>query len=377
MKRSTSRILTTHVGSLPRPWDLVDLLLAKESGRLTDQDSFDARVAGAVAEVVQKQVEAGVDIICDGEQSKFSYATYVKDRLTGFDGEPVTLPRSDWLDFPEASARQASIPILRPSCNGPVAWKNKVEGQKDIANLRDALAGVPHEEVFMTAASPAVICLFLRNEHYPTREAYLDVLVEVMKEEYEAIYRAGFLLQIDCPDLAMGRHFEFPELSNREFLKIAEANVEALNHAVANIPAESMRMHLCWGNYEGPHHRDIPLGEIIDIALKAKPSGLSFEGANPRHEHEWTVFEDVKLPDGKVIIPGVIDSTTNFTEHPQLVAQRIVRYANLVGRENVIAGTDCGFGTSARLNPVIEPELVWPKLRAMAQGAELATQQLW
>ena len=377
MKRSMTRILTTHTGSLPRPWDLVDLLLEKESGQLAVKEAFDARVKRAVAEVVQKQVAAGVDVVNDGEQGKFSYATYVKDRLTGFEGEAQVLPRADWLDFPEAAARQASIPILRPSCNGPVAWKNREEGKKDVADLQAAVAGVKHEEVFMTAASPAVIALFLRNEHYPSREAYLSVLVDVMKEEYESIHQAGFLLQIDCPDLAMGRHFEFSGLSNQEFLKIAEANVEALNHAVANIPPDSMRLHLCWGNYEGPHHRDIPLKEIIGIVLKARPNALSFEGANPRHEHEWTVFEDVKLPDGKVVIPGVIDSTTNFIEHPELVAQRIVRMANLVGKENMLVGTDCRFGTSARRNPVIEPELVWPKLQAMAEGAALASRQLW
>ena len=377
MKRSTTRILTTHTGSLPRPWDLVDLLLAKEAGPPANRQAFDNRVRQAVAEVVRKQTDAGVDVINDGEQGKFSYSTYITDRLTGFDGESLTLPRSDWLDFPEASSRQAAIPILRPACNGPVAWKDKEEGRKDIANLKSALSGVSPEEVFMTAASPGVIALFLRNEYYPTREAYLSVLVDVMKEEYETIHEAGFLLQVDCPDLAMGRHLQFPELSNQEFLKIAEANIEALNHALADIPPDRMRLHLCWGNYEGPHHRDIPLKEIIGVALKARPSAISFEGANPRHEHEWVVFQGMKLPEGKVIIPGVIDSTTNFIEHPELVAQRIVRYAGLVGKENVIAGSDCGFGTSARINPVIEPEVVWPKLQAMAEGARLASRELW
>ena len=381
MKRSTERILTTHTGSLPRPWDLVDLLLDKEAGSLSDREGFDSRVRDSVAEVVQKQTDAGVDVINDGEQGKFSYSTYVTDRLTGFNGESVALPRADWHDFPEAFSRQSAVPILRPACTGPISWKDQEEGARDITNLQAALSGVgpgvEPEEVFMTAASPGVISLFLRNQYYATREAYLAALVEVMRTEYEAIHQAGFLLQVDCPDLAMGRHLQFPDLSNQEFVKVAEANVEALNHALANVPADRMRLHLCWGNYEGPHHRDIPLKEIIGVALKAKPGAISFEGSNPRHEHEWAVFEDVKLPDDKVIIPGVIDSTTNFIEHPELVAQRIVRYAKLVGRENVIAGSDCGFGTSARRNPVIEPEIVWPKLESMAEGARLASAELW
>jgi 5-methyltetrahydropteroyltriglutamate--homocysteine methyltransferase len=229
----------------------------------------------------------------------------------------------------------------------------------------------------MTAASPGVIAFFLRNDYYPTREAYLSDLADAMKEEYEAIHQAGFLLQVDCPDLAMGRHLQFPDLSTEEFLKVAEANVEVLNHALANIPPDRMRLHLCWGNYEGPHDRDVPLKDIIGVALKARPCAISFEGSNPRHEHEWKVFEEVKLPEGKLIIPGVIDSTTNFIEHPELVAQRIVRYAELVGRENVIAGSDCGFGTSARLDPMVEPEIVWSKLSALAAGARLASQELW
>lgn len=379
MKRSMERILTTHTGSLPRPWDLVDLLLAKDAGTLKDRRAFDARVRGAVAEVVRKQVDAGVDIVNDGEQGKVGYSTYVRDRLTGFEGESTTTSRTDWLDFPEAAARHALVGagVARPACNGPVAWKDREAGQRDVANLTAALAAVGPEEAFMTAASPGVISYFLQNQFYPSREAYLGTLADVMKEEYNAIHQAGFLLQVDCPDLAMGRHMQFPGLSNREFLKVAEANVEVLNHALAGIPPDRMRLHLCWGNYEGPHHRDIPLKEIIGVALKARPSAISFEGANPRHEHEWQVFQDVKLPQGKVIIPGVIDSTTNFIEHPELVAQRIVRYARLVGRENLIAGTDCGFGTFARTNPIVEPEVAWAKLQAMAEGARLASQELW
>ena len=379
MQRSTKRILTTHTGSLPRPWDLVDLMLAKQAGSPTDEAALGQRVSQTVTEVVQLQSNAGVDVLNDGEQSKAGYATYVMDRMTGFDGDSPVLPRTDWADFPEALARiQATLTVItRPACTGPVISKGGDEVQTDIANLKTAVAGVNSEEAFMTAASPGVIALFLTNQHYPSREAYLSVLVNLMKEEYKAIVDAGFLLQVDCPDLAMGRHMEWPDLSNSEFLKVAEANVEALNAALESLPSDRMRLHLCWGNYEGPHHRDIPLREILPIALKARPDAISFEGANPRHEHEWNVFEDVKLPDGKVIIPGVVDSTTNFIEHPELVAQRIVRYANLVGKENVIAGSDCGFGTFVRTNPQISPEIVWPKLQAMAEGARLATQELW
>ena len=379
MKRSTTRILTTHTGSLPRPWDLVDLMLAKQAGSPTDAAALAQRVSQAVTEVVKLQSDSGVDVLNDGEQSKAGYATYVMDRMTGFDGESPVLPRTDWADFPEALARiQATLTLItRPACTGPVTRRGGDEVQTDIANLKAAVADVNPQEVFMTAASPGVISLFLTNQYYPSREAYLSVLVDLMKEEYQAIHQAGFLLQVDCPDLAMGRHMEFPDLSNADFLKVAEGNVEALNAALDGIPSDRMRLHLCWGNYEGPHHRDIPLREILPIALKARPDAISFEGANPRHEHEWNVFEDVKLPDGKIIIPGVVDSTTNFIEHPELVAQRIVRYAKLVGKENVIAGSDCGFGTFVRTNPQISPEIVWPKLQAMADGARLATKELW
>ena len=379
MKRSTTRILTTHTGSLPRPWDLVDLIIAKQAGSPTDEAALGQRVSHAVMEVVQKQADVGVDVLNDGEQSKAGYATYVMDRMTGFGGDSPVLPRSDWADFPEAHERiMSSLAVItRPACNGPVASKGGNEVQTDISNLKAGVSAAKSEEAFMTAASPGVIALFLVNQHYPSREAYMSVLVDLMKVEYKAIVDAGFLLQVDCPDLAMGRHMEWPTLSNSEFLKVAEANVEALNAALEGLPSDRMRLHLCWGNYEGPHHLDIPLKEILPIALKARPDAISFEGSNPRHEHEWNVFEDVKLPDGKVIIPGVVDSTTNFIEHPELVSQRIVRYAKLVGRENVIAGSDCGFGTFVRTNPTISPELVWPKLEAMAEGARLATKELW
>jgi 5-methyltetrahydropteroyltriglutamate--homocysteine methyltransferase len=378
MKRSTERILTTHTGSLPRPMDLTTMLEAMDAGTAPDPTAFEASVRRAVTEVVRRQVEAGVDIISDGEQGKVGYSTYVKHRLTGFEGQSSVPVRADWADFPEAAARQGRpASLARPACNGPIAWKDTEAVSQDIAHLKAAVSGVQPSEVFMTAASPGVIAHFLRNEYYPSREAYLARLADVMKEEYDAIYRAGFVLQIDCPDLAMGRHLAFPDLSTPEFLKIAEANVEALNHALRDIPPDRLRLHLCWGNYEGPHHRDIPLKDILGIVLKARPQAISFEGANPRHEHEWIVFRDVKLSEDKIIIPGVLDSTTNFIEHPELVAQRIVRYAEVVGKENVIAGSDCGFGTFARANLQVEPEIVWAKLQAMAEGARLASAVLW
>jgi len=318
-----------------------------------------------------------VDVVNDGEQGKVGYSTYVRHRLTGFGGRSAVPTRADWADFPEAAARsERRSTVSRPSCNGPIDWQDRTAVQTDTANLRSALAGVQPAEAFMTAASPGVIAHFLRNEHYPSREAYLARLVDVMKEEYDAIHRAGFVLQVDCPDLAMSRHLAFPDLSDAQFLKIAEGNVEALNHALRDIPSDRMRLHLCWGNYEGPHHRDIPLERILPIALKARPQALSFEGANPRHEHEWIVFRQLKLPDDRIIIPGVLDSTTNFIEHPELVAQRLVRYAELVGRERVLAGSDCGFATFAR-SPVVEPEIAWAKIGSLAEGARLASARLW
>ena len=378
MKRSTERILTTHTGSLPRPPDLTTMLEALDTGNSPDPAAFEARVRRAVADVVRQQLDAGVDVVSDGEQGKVGYSTYVRHRLTGFGGESAGRPRADWADFPEAAARaERRSTVSRPACNGPIDWKDRTAVQKDVANLRAALDGDQPAEAFMTAASPGVIAHFLPNQHYPSREAYLARLVDVMKEEYDAIHRSGFVLQVDCPDLAMGRHLAFPDLSDAEFLKIAAANVEALNHALRDIPADRMRLHLCWGNYEGPHHRDIPLREILGIALKARPQALSFEGANPRHEHEWAVFREVKLPDDRIIIPGVLDSTTNFIEHPELVAQRLVRYAEVVGRERVMAGSDCGFATFARSAAGVEPEIAWAKLRSMTEGARLASTQLW
>jgi 5-methyltetrahydropteroyltriglutamate--homocysteine methyltransferase len=378
MKRSTDRILTTHTGSLPRPRDLTTMLEALDAGNLPDTAAFEARVRRAVAEVVRQQVDVGVDVVSDGEQGKVGYSTYVRHRLTGFGGQSAVPSRADWADFPEAAARgERRSTISRPACDGPIEWKDRTAVQKDAANLHAAVDAAPPTEAFMTAASPGVIAHFLPNQHYPTREAYLARLVDVMKEEYDAIHRAGFVLQVDCPDLAMGRHLAFPDLSNAEFVKVAEANVEALNHALRDIPPDRVRLHLCWGNYEGPHHRDIPLREILGVALKARPQALSFEGANPRHEHEWVVFKELRLPDDRVIIPGVLDSTTNFIEHPELVAQRLVRYAEIVGKERVMAGTDCGFATFARSVNQVEPEIAWAKFRSMAEGARLASRELW
>ena len=378
MKRSTDRILTTHTGSLPRPPDLAGMLDALDTGAPTEPAVLEARVHRAVAEIVRQQVDSGVDVVSDGEQGKVGYSTYVRHRLTGFDGQSGAAKRADWADFPEAAARAERLAaIRRPACNGPIDWKDRTAVQKDVANLRAAVDGAAPTEAFMTAASPGVIAHFLQNTHYPSREAYLARLVDVMKEEYDAIHRAGFVLQVDCPDLAMSRHLAFPDLSNAAFVKLAEGNVEALNHALRDIPPDRMRLHLCWGNYEGPHHRDIPLREILPVVLKARPQALSFEGANPRHAHEWVVFRETKLPDDKVIIPGVLDTTTNFIEHPELVAQRLVRYAEVVGRERVIAGSDCGFATFARSQPLVEPEIVWAKLKSMTEGARLASGQLW
>jgi 5-methyltetrahydropteroyltriglutamate--homocysteine methyltransferase len=377
MKRSGERILTTHTGSLPRPAELVELLRRAEVGEPDDRAAFEATVRAAVADTVRKQTEAGVDVLNDGEQGKPGYATYIKDRVTGFGGQSrVTTVWAEGRDFPEYVARRAgntrsSFP--RPYCDGPIAWRDFAAVQRDIDTLKAvAASGAPAAEVFMTAASPGVVSIFLANEYYPSREKYLEAIARVMKDEYEAIHAAGFVLQLDCPDLAMSRHNRFPDMSLAEFRKIVALHVEVLNEATRAIPPERMRLHLCWGNYEGPHHLDVPLRDIIDLVLQARPAGISFEGANPRHEHEWKLWKEVKLPPGKVLIPGVIDSTTNFIEHPELVADRITRYASVVGRENVIAGTDCGFGTFAD-NDSVDARIAWAKLRALADGARLAS----
>ena len=380
MKRSTDRILTTHTGSLPRPADLTRMMFAKEEGVPVDRAALEERIALAVAEIVAQQRRAGIDVVNDGEMSKPSYATYIKDRLDGFGGTSNSFVYQDLTDFPELARRVFGDPgrsrRKTPACNAPVAMRDRNAVAADIANLKRAMQEMPVAEAFLTAASPGLISLFFRNDHYPSTEAYLYAIAEAMRAEYEAVAAAGLVLQLDCPDLAMGRHIQHADLSLEEFRKAARLHVEVLNHAVARIPPEQLRMHLCWGNYEGPHHYDVPLEAIIDIVFAARPSGISFEAANPRHAHEWTVFERVKLPEGKVLIPGVIDSVTNFVEHPELVADRILNYAGIVGRERVIAGTDCGFGTSA-LAENIYPPIVWAKLGALAEGAALASKVLW
>ena len=380
MQRSTDRFLTTHTGSLPRPDDLVRMMYAKEEGVPVDGAALGERVRRAVAEVTQKQVAAGLDLVNDGEMSKPSYATYVKDRLSGFGGTGNTFVYGDLAAFPNLARRVFGDPgrsrRKTPACNAPIAVRDPGAAEADVANLQAALAGRRVAGAFMSAASPGVVSLFFRNEHYPSPEAYLFAIAEAMRHEYETVAKAGFVLQLDCPDLAMGRHIQYADLSVEEFRKRARIHVEALNHAVANIPAEQLRIHLCWGNYEGPHHCDVPLADIIDIAFQARASAISFEAANPRHSHEWTLFERVKLPPGKVLIPGVLESKSNFIEHPELVAQRITRYARLVGRENVIAGSDCGYGTWVG-QAAVDPDVVWAKLAAMAEGARLASREFW
>ena len=374
------RFLTTHTGSLPRPDDLIRAMFAKKEGVPVDRAALAERISQAVAEMVKKQVEASVDLVNDGEMSKPSYATYVKDRLTGFAGSSNTFVYQDLAEFPNLARRVFGDPgrsrRRTPACTGPIGVGDPAAPLADIANLKAALAGVNAAGSFLSAASPGVISLFFRNEYYPDQEAYLFAIAEAMRGEYEAIAAAGIIVQIDCPDLAMGRHIQYADLSLEEFRKRARLHVEALNHALVAVPPDQARLHLCWGNYEGPHHHDVPLADIIDIVFTARPATISLEAANPRHAHEWTLFEQVKLPEGKLIIPGVIESKSNFIEHPELIAQRIARYANLVGRDNVIAGSDCGFGTWVG-QAAVDSDVVWAKLATMAEGARLATKQFW
>ena len=382
MRLSTDRILTTHVGSLPRPQPLVELLAAGDRG-----PAFEAAVAAAVAESVRRQAAAGIDIVNDGETGKLSYVFYLEGRVAGIGPSPAAAPEArrimagqdllDHPDFQERHRRQAPAEAHAfPACLGPLAYADEGPLRRDIAKLKAAIADRPVEG-FMTAASPGVLTKFVVNLHYPDEDAYVEALAGVMKREYEAIAASGLVLQIDCPDLGSARHNQYRDKSEAEFRRIAERNVAALNWATASIPPERMRLHLCWGNYEGPHTHDIPLARIIDICLKARPMALSFEGANPRHEHEWEDLAAIRIPDDKVLIPGVIDSTTNFVEHPRLVAQRLGRYADLVGRERVIAGVDCGFATFARMENAVATSIVWAKLAALAEGARIASRRLW
>jgi 5-methyltetrahydropteroyltriglutamate--homocysteine methyltransferase len=382
MKRSTDRILTTHTGSLPRPDDLLRMLQHKESGEAPDPAALAARVETAVTEIVRKQMDAGLDIVNDGEMGKPSYSTYVKDRMNGFEGsERSTSLRAtdlaEFRNFARRGANETGVAVLkRPACSGPLSYRDRNAVEVDVQNLQRATAAAHPVEAFMTSASPGVITFFLSNKYYPTHEAYLRSLAEAMRTEYEAIAAAGFILQVDCPDLAMSRHVQFKNLSLAEFRKTIELHIDVLNHALVNVPPDRVRLHLCWGNYEGPHHHDVPLRDILDIVLKARVGAISYEASNPRHEHEWAVFKDVRIPDGMILIPGVIDSVTNFIEHPELVAQRICNVARQVGRENVIAGTDCGFATIAGSSRV-DSEIAWAKFKAMVEGARLASRELW
>ena len=380
MPRSTERFLTTHTGSLPRPDDLIRMMYAKEEGVPVDPAALAARVRAAVAAVVKQQADAGIDLINDGEMSKPSYATYVKDRLSGFGGTGNTFVYQDLAAFPKLEKRVFGDPgrsrRKTPACNAPITVRDKQAAATDAGNLKSALAQVKSAGGFMSAASPGVVALFFRDEHYGSQEAYLSAIADAMRHEYQTVAKAGLVLQIDCPDLAMGRHIQYANLNLQEFRKRAHLHVEALNHALENIPPEQLRIHVCWGNYEGPHHCDVALADIVDIVFKARPAAISLEAANPRHAHEWKLFETVNLPDGKVLIPGVIESKSNFIEHPELIAQRIARYANLVGAENVIAGSDCGYGTWVG-QAAVDPDVVFAKLAAMVEGARLASKQFW
>ena len=390
MKLSTERILTTHVGSLPRPDDLLDLMEAKEKGEDYDPATLEARTARAVEDIVARQAATGIDVVSDGEMGKISYTFYVKHRLDGIGEGGAPGGHSgdgalhlDFLDHPDFHARvkeQGSswfMSFSSPSCIGPVAYGDHGPLDRDVANFHAALERTKPTEAFMNAASPGVLTKFVPNAYYADEDSYVEALAHALKEEYEAIHQAGFLLQIDCPDLASARHNQYRDMTEAQFLRIAERNMEALNFATANIPSEAMRMHVCWGNYDGPHTHDIPLASIFDICMKGRPAALLFEGANPRHAHEWEDLRDARIPDDKVLIPGVIDSLSNFVEHPRLIAQRICRYADIVGRERVLAGADCGFSTFAGRRTRVAPSIVWAKFEALAEGARIATQRLW
>jgi len=374
------RFLTTHVGSLPRPEELMQIMFAREDGIALDQVALEAKIAEAVAYVSGKQIAAGVDIINDGEMSKPSYATYIKDRFNGFGGTGNSFMFQDIEDFPNTKARVFADPGRKhrktPACNGPVSIRDVEAPTRDAQRLSAAIRSNPPTGTFLSSASPGVTAFFFRNDYYPSHQDYVFALAEALRHEYEAIVNAGMMLQIDCPDLAMGRHTQFAKLNIAEFRDILELHVEAINRALVNIPAEKVRMHLCWGNYPGPHHYDVPFADIVDIIWKAKPHAIQFEAGNPRHAHEWAMFETVKLPEGKVLIPGVIECQSNYIEHPELVAQRIGRYAHLVGRDNVMAGVDCGFSIHVGSGGV-DPDVVWAKMAALSEGAALASKKFW
>lgn len=376
-----NRILTTHVGSLPRPESLLSIMHDQAEGRPFDPAALEAELARAVKDVVQRQVDLGIDLVSDGEFSKPSYATYVSDRLTGFGGTGKIMTPADLKEFREFSAHLVKIGGIVPRgigscCQGPVSVKDTTALEADLRIMQNAVAAAKPVGAFLNAASPGIVAIFQKNEFYATEDEYIEAVAEAMRVEYEAIVAAGFQLQIDSPDLAMGCHFAFAGEPDEVFLNVVERNVAALNHALRNIPADKVRMHLCWGNYEGPHNHDIPLEKIVSRVLAAKPKYLLLEGANPRHAHEFAVFESVKLPDDKVLVPGVIDSTSNFIEHPDVVANRLLSYAGVVGRERVMAGSDCGFSTFSGY-PTVFPDIAWRKLEAMVEGAKRASAKLW
>ncbi len=373
MLKQTDRILTTHTGSLPRPAAIEDVLVTIDRDPAVRGTASDLprRLDDAVHDIVEAQRAVGIDIVSDGEMSKFGYSTYVRERLTGLDGAPAPLALADLADFPDF-ASGIRLEITTASCVGPVTFRGAEAVEADIRRLQRAVADTGVESAFMSAASPGIISQFLANNHYADQEAYLYALADAMKTEYDMIAKAGIVLQLDCPDLALGRHLSAQPLPVSDFRKIVALHVEVLNYATRDIDPEQMRLHLCWGNYSSPHHHDVELADIIDLIYRARPAGLSLEAANPRHEHEWTVFEQHRLPDGKVLIPGVIDTCTNYVEHPEVVAQRIRRFADVVGARNLIAGTDCGFATFANFH-TIDPGICWLKLKSLADGAALAS----
>lgn len=380
MSPSSDQILTTHTGSLPRPDDLIQMVWAREDGIPVDAEAMDERVRLAVEDCVRRQAEAGLGIVNDGEMSKPSYATYVKDRLKGFGGESIqNYFFQDLVDYPRSAQMVADNPGRRkrsaPACNGPISVEDSEAARVDMANLAAAAATVDVAGTFSSAASPGVVSLFFGNEHYATDEEYLFAIAEAMRNEYEAIAEAGATVQLDCPDLGMGRHTAYADLDREAFRKRVALNIEALNHGVRNIPAEQLRMHLCWGNYPGPHHHDVDLADIIDLVWSAKPQTILFEAANPRHAHEWQLFEEVDVPDDRVLCPGVIEPQSNYIEHPELVAQRIERYGRLVGKERIMAGVDCGFSVHVGIQG-IDPDVAFAKLATLSQGAELASGRL-
>ena len=375
-----NRFLTTHVGSLPRQEELMQIMFAREDGIPLDLEAVEVKITEAVADVAARQIKAGLDIINDGEMSKPSYATSVKDRLNGFGGTGNSFMFQDIEAYPNTKAKVFADPGRKhrktPACNGPVSMRDVEAPTLDANRLKAAIKNNPPTGTFLSSASPGVTTFFFRNDYYPSHEDYVFAVAEALRHEYEAIVAAGMMLQIDCPDLAMGRHTQFAHLGLTDFRASMELHVEAMNRALVNIPAEKVRMHLCWGNYPGPHHYDVPLADIVDIIWKAKPHAIQFEAGNPRHAHEWSLFETVKLPEGKMLIPGVIECQSNYIEHPELVAQRIGRYAHLVGRDNVMAGVDCGFSIHVGSGGV-DPDVVWAKMAALSEGAAIASRKFW